>query len=250
MAPRLPFIALALAALALLAACSGVLDSRAEQALREALPRVVGPADAYEVTVAGSSLDASRFERVRVAGRRVARANAPVLDAVELELRGVVVDREARALRRVDAASGSVRIAAADLAEYLSRRGWNEEPQVAFLEPDRLTITGVPRVGGLAVPLRRGAEFQGRLRADGARLMLVVDRLRLGDRDAPALVRAIVERAVNPLFDASPYPLPERIDAVAVEGDAVRIAASGSRLGNGADAPAIVSPLSRADVGR
>lgn len=216
--------------IAALPACSGYLDGRAEQALREALPRVVGPAESYEVAVTGASADAARFDRVRVTGKRVARENAPVLDRVELELRGVAVDREAKRLSAVAEASGSVRIAAGDLADYLQRRGWIDEPTVVFAPPDRIEITGTPRIAGIAVGVRRGAEFRGRLRADGTKLRLTVDHLALGARETPALARAIVERAINPIFDAAPYPVPERIDALVVEADAVRIAASGSRL--------------------
>jgi hypothetical protein len=55
-------------------ACSTYLDARAEAALRDALLRVVGPAESYDVRVSGASLDGSRFERVRFVGRRIARA--------------------------------------------------------------------------------------------------------------------------------------------------------------------------------
>lgn len=230
MFPRVAAFAVVVMACASLGACSGYLDSRAERALREALPRVVGPAESYDVVVAGASIDAARFERVRVVGTRVARENAPVFDKIELELRGVALDRETKTLRAVADANGSVRIAAGDLADYLQRRGWIDEPAVAFASPDRIEISGTPRIAGIAIATRRGAGFGGRLRADGTKLHLVVDRLRFGDREAPALVRAVVERAINPIFDAAPYPLPERMDAVAVEGETLRIAASGSRL--------------------
>ena len=47
-----------------------------------------------------ASVDGNRFEHVRFVGRRIARAHAPVLDRLELDLKGVVVDREAKALTR------------------------------------------------------------------------------------------------------------------------------------------------------
>jgi hypothetical protein len=43
-------------------------------------------------------------------------------------------------------------------------------------------------------------------------------------------VRALLERALNPLFDAAAYPLPAQFDAVEVGEGTIRIAASGSRL--------------------
>jgi hypothetical protein len=108
----------ALAALLATTACSTYLDARAEAALREALLRVVGPAESYDVRVSGASLDGSRFERVRFVGRRVARADAPVLDRLELDLQGVVVDRAAKSLTAVAATRVELQLKGADLAVF------------------------------------------------------------------------------------------------------------------------------------
>lgn len=218
------------AALAVLASCATYLDSRAEAALREALARVVGPAASYDVSVSGASVDATRFDRVHFVGTRIARAHAPVLDRLELELRGVAIDRKERRLIALAAANGALQIRSADLADYLSARGWVEDARVVLAAPDRVTIIGIPKVGGIPVPVRDGAELQGRLVAQGAQLRLVVEAVRIGGVQAPPFARALLERAFNPLFDAAPYPLPARIDAVEVDADAIRITASGSRL--------------------
>jgi len=44
------------------------------------------------------------------------------------------------------------------------------------------------------------------------------------------LLRAVIERAINPLLDVSAYPLPAQIDAVEAGDGGLRIVASGSRL--------------------
>ena len=123
-----------------------------------------------------------------------------------------------------------LRIRAGDLADYLRERGWFEDARVVLAAPDRITISGVPKIGGAVIQVRDGAELQGRLVAQGAQLRLAVDAVRIGDLQAPPLVRALLERAVNPLLDAGAYPVAARIDAVAVDGDSVVIAASGSGL--------------------
>ena len=217
-------------AFAVLASCASYFDSRAEAALREALARVVGPAASYEVEVSGASLDGARFERVRFVGTRIARARTPVLDRLELELRGVAVDRKEKRLTALAAANGTLLIRAGDLADHLRERGWVDDARVVLEPPDRIAISGTPRISGLPLPVRDGVELRGRLVAQGAQLRLVVDGVRVGGAQAPPLVRALLERAVNPLFDATPYPLPARFDSVAVDGDAIRISASGSRL--------------------
>ena len=227
----------AVALAAALAACGDYLDARAESALREALVRFVGPAASYDVSVTGASADATRFERVRFVGTRIARERAPVLDRLELELRGVVIDRQEKRLTALAGATAALRIRAGDLADYLSERGWFEQAQVVLAPPDRITISGVPRIGGALIQVRDGVELQGRLVAQGAQLRLVVDAVHLGDLQAPPLVRALLERAVNPLLDAGAYPITARIDAVAVDGDMVVIAASGSGLADPAVRP-------------
>jgi len=68
------------------------------------------------------------------------------------------------------------------------------------------------------------------LSSTGTQLQLALDRVRIGDASAPALVRAVLEGAINPLFDAAEHPLPAQIDAVEVDAEALRIAVSGSRL--------------------
>jgi len=216
-------------ALALLSACSTYLDARAEGALREALVRVVGPAESYDVRVSGASLDGSRFERVRFVGRRIARDHAPVLERLELDLRGVVVDRDAKALSAVADARVALQLKGADLAAFLSP--WLAAAEVNLAPPDRIALVGTPRIGGIALGGAGAAALEGRLLASGSRLFLTIDGIRLGRGEAPPLARAIVERAINPILDVADAPLPARFDTVEVGADdTIRIAASGSRL--------------------
>jgi hypothetical protein len=238
MRPRLvSVLTVVVALMALLGSCADYLDARAEGALREALARVVGPAASYEVSVSGASVDATRFERVRFVGTRIVRERAPVLDRLELELRGVAIDRQEKRLTALAGASGVLRIRADDLAAYLRERGWFEDARVVVAPPDRITISGVPKIGGAVIQVRDGAELQGRLVAQGAQLRLAVEAVRIGELQAPPLIRSLLERAVNPLLDAGGFPVAAHIDAVAVEGDAVVITASGSRLGSGLVTP-------------
>ena len=212
----------------LLPGCADVLDARAETALRDALARVVGPAASYEVSVSGASLDGQRFEHVSVVGHRIARPNTPVLDRLALELHGVVVDREHRTLAAVADSRAELQLRADDLATFLRR--WLADPVVVLATPDRIGIVGAPRLGGIAVLGSEGAEFEGRLAGAGSQLHLSIDRLRIGHASAPSFARALLETALDPVFDLAAYPLPAQIDAVAVADGTLRIAASGSRL--------------------
>jgi len=214
----------------LVAACASVLDERAASALREALTRAVGPAASYDVRVSCASLDASRFERVSVVGGRVARARAPVIDRIELELHGVVIDRQEKRLVALADSRGELRVRAADLTAFLGQSGWIDDAAVTLAAPDRIRVSGRPRIAGIALVAGGGVVIEGRLSSTGTQLRLALDRVRIGDASAPALVRAVLEGAINPLFDAAEHPLPAQIDAVEVDTEALRIAVSGSRL--------------------
>lgn len=209
-------------------ACSSYVDARAEAALRDTLVRVFGPAESYDVRVFGASVDGTRFERVRFIGRRISRANTPVLDRLELDLQGVVVDRAAKSLAAVAATRVELQLRGTDLAMFLGR--WLGEPVVTLTAPDRFTIVGTLRIGAIALG-GASAELQGRLVGAGSQLFLTIDRIRLGGGEAPPLARVVVERAINPILDVADAPLPAQFDTVAVgSDDTIRITASGSRL--------------------
>jgi hypothetical protein len=182
------------------------------------------------VHVTGASFDASRFERVAVVGRRVAREHSPVIDRISLELQGVVVDREHKRLVALADSRGELRMRAADVTEFLGRSGWIDDARVTLAPPDRIQVSGRPHIAGIALVGAESVEIEGRLFAAGTQLRLVLDRVRIGNASAPALVRIVLEGAVNPLFDAAEHSLPAQIDAVEIDDDAVRITASGSGL--------------------
>ena len=73
-------------------------------------------------------------------------------------------------------------------------------------------------------------EFRGRLLPQGSQLRLTVDAVRIAGFEATELTRSVLEGTINPLFDASAYAAPTRIDSAQVQGDAMVITASGSRV--------------------
>ena len=214
----------------LLASCASYTDRRAETALLQALPKLVGPADSYTATVQGASGDGTRFEQVQATGVRVRRPNLPVFERIELRLSDVVVDSAAKRVTALGDARLSLRLRVDDVAAYLGASEWIDRPAVRVSAPDRVFISGQLKIAGIALGSMSVADLEGRLQARDTQLRLAVDALSWRGQTAPALVRALVEQAINPILNVAQYPLPARIDSAVVDGDAIVITASGSNL--------------------
>ena len=220
----------ALAAATLLASCGTYVEQRVESVILEALPRVVGPATHYDATVRGAAADLSHFEQVRAVGVGVRRSRTPVLERIELNLLDVAVDRQARQITSIGEASVTVTLSAADLAAYLGERRWIADPVVRVEAPATVIVSGRLKMPGTEVLPPLSGEFRGSLVARGSQLLLSVESLHLGEREAPALARGLIGQAINPLFDLAHYAIPSRIDRVAVEKDVIVVSASGSQI--------------------
>ena len=214
----------------MLAACASYTDRRAETALLEALPKLVGPADSYSATVQGASSDGSRFDQVQATGVRVRRPNLPVFERIELRLSGVVVDTAAKRVTAVGDARLLLRLKVDDVAAYLGSSEWIDRPAVRVSAPDKVFISGRLKIAGVALGSVATADLEGRLQARDTQLRLGLDALSWRGQSAPALVRALVEQAINPILNVAPYAIPTRIDSAVVDGDAIVITASGSNL--------------------
>ena len=214
----------------LIASCASYTDQRAQTALLQALPKLVGPADSYTASVQGASSDGTRFEQVLATGVQVRRPNMPVFERIELRLSGVVVDAAAKRVTSVGDARLSLRLNAAEVAAYLGSSEWIDQPAVRVSAPDKIFISGRLKIVGISLASVASADLEGRLQARDTQLRLAVDALAWRGQSAPALVRGLVEQAINPILNVAQYPLPTRIDSAVVDGDAIVISASGSNL--------------------
>ena len=234
--PAVLLIGAALTAATLLGSCGTYVEQRVESVILEALPQVVGSANHYEATVRGASADLSHFDHVRAVGVGVRRPQSPVLERVELDLLDVAVDRNARQITSIGDATVTAALNASDLTAYLAQQRWIAEPVVRVVAPSAVIVSGKLKLPGVGVDVGVGlfptlaAEFRGNLKSHGSQLLLSVDSLRLGDREAPALARGLIEQAINPLFDVAHYAVPARIDRATVEGNAIVVTASGSQM--------------------
>lgn len=213
-----------------LAGCGGLVAQRVEVVIQEALPRVIGPALGYEVSVSGVADSASKFERVHIVGNRVARQGVPVFDRLEGNLDNVVVNRAEKRVVGIGSAAVMAELLAGDVASYISSHSLLEDAKVSFVMPSSVVATGRIRIPGTILSSAAVGELRGNLQADGSRLHLNVESLSLGSVAAPGLLRSALEAAINPLVDLSTFAVPSQIDSIQVDGSRLLIRASGADM--------------------
>lgn len=219
---------LLLAALALATAGCSV-DGRVESEIEAALPAALGPADSYDATVQGVRLSAGTAERIQIVGRRVAREDAPIVDRLDIDLRGVRYDRSSKRLTGAESAQATLRLLPADLGAYLDRQRGVGAAALALQAPDRATIRVRGEVEGFQIPV--AAQIEGRLAARDGTVRLDVDRVSAaGIGLGGSLARRLDER-LNPVVDLTDEDLALRVTAVRVEGDTLVLEATGDPSG-------------------
>lgn len=221
-----PLLVAALAAV-LLTGCD--LSGRVEAEIEAALPEALGPADSYDATVEGLRLGDGTAEAVQVVGRRVAREDAPVVDRLDIDLRGVAFDRSTRQLTRVESARGTARLLPSDLAAYLGTQRGIADARITLSEPDRATVRVEGAFEGLRIPL--GAEVRGRLGARDGRVHLSVESVRAAGIGLGGALARAVESQLNPVADLTDEALSLRVESVRVEGGALVLEATGDPTG-------------------
>ena len=220
-------LALVLALLVPLAGCD--LSGRVEAEIESALPAALGPAARYDAQVEGLALRSGSAETVRVVGERVAREDAPVIDRLDVELRGVTFDRSERRLTRVEGARATARLLPADLAAYLGAQRGVADADVALSAPDQASIRLRGEIEGVRIPL--GAEVRGRLATDEGRVRLAVESVRAAGFGLGGAVARRVDEQINPIVDLTDEDLELRVTAVRVEGGALVVEATGDLTG-------------------
>ena len=185
-----------------------------EGRIAEVLPRAVGPADAWDVTVQG--LRPRGAERVLAVGTNVRPAGAPLVERLDLVLTDVTSD--GRRLTGVAAARATATLATSALTEAIAAQGTLASPVLVLSAPDRLAVRGRPAYDGFTLPIAEVA-VEGRLvaGADGT-VRLDVERVRAGGLPLPDVVEREIEARVNPVADLRRTRARLRVTAVRVEG--------------------------------
>jgi hypothetical protein len=219
---RLPIrIALALIAAVVVWGCAKTTSSVAARAIERALPKIVGPAQSYHVTIEGLR-GTSYAETVTATGKRVHPKGSPVLDTVDIELKDVSYDPNRGELEKVGSATATITVLAGDIANYLNSTGKVRDASVTLDAPDRAEVQAQVEIPGLPVSANAVVTATGNLTSGDNYINFDVAQVTAGGVVLPDAAVDVLSQAINPIVDLSSMPIAVRATGVHVEnGDAV-----------------------------
>lgn len=195
--------------------------SLVEQGIERELPQYVGPAESYDVDIKGLSVSAGTAESVIAVGERVRPEGAPVIDRLQLDLRGVVYDRSAEKLTQVEGALLTAVIKTPDLADFLESYRNVDEAEVVLRSPNEATLRIRPQIGNYSVPPGVTVDVTGSLVGDDTQLRFEVSEVSAAGIDISAIAASRLSDAVNPLADLENLPVKVEITSVVVAGETI-----------------------------
>ena len=209
-------------------ACASVVDNAVEDAIRAELPRLIGPARTYAVTVSGADVGAGSIDLAQVTGTRIERPGSPVIDSADVALSGVRFDAASKRITAVAASKVNARLLPADVARFLDAKPGVDAVEVSFQASGEMEVRLVPTLGGYALPAGTRVQLRGRFVVAGQFLNLSVSELRVAGLSLGALPTGALEALVNPLVDLSKLPAPSRMDSASVVDGVLVLQASGA----------------------
>ncbi len=205
-----------LAACVLVSGCGRPTPSAAERAIERELPKFVGPAESYHVTVEGLR-GTTYAQRVTAVGRRVRPQGTPVLDTMEIELRDVTYNPSTSQVERIGSATAMITVLAQDIANYLDSTGKVKNTSVTMEAPNRISIQAQPNFPGLPVSSNTVITVTGSLVSDGNYVNFDVTHVTAGGADLGVDAANAVSEAINPIVNLSSVPIAVRVTGVHVE---------------------------------
>lgn len=202
--------------------------SLVEQGIERELPKYVGPAERYEVTIDELQVKKGTAGAVTAVGERVRPEGAPVIERLVLELEGVEYDRTAEKLRRVEGARVSAVIKTPDLVTFLEAYRDVREAQVTLRSPNEATIRLRPQIGGLAVPQGVTVDVTGQLIGEQTQLKFDVTEVSAAGMDLSAIAARRLSDVINPLADLENLPVDVEITSVIVAGETIGLEVVGN----------------------
>lgn len=211
---------------------SSVVERKIEQQVAAQLPKWVGANSGYEVKATAGLAGASRgvISAVSIEGRDVEFRNGLRLKQVHTTLRGIHVDREKKAIRRIESAEFELMIAADQLAGFLARQYPDLPNPRVTLHDGYLTASVTPTIGSTTVNVEIDAEPVIES-PDGLRLQ-VRDMRTSGTVSEEQALRTLTEELRKAVIKLSDWGFKGRLISVGVSPEGITLSGTGNIVGS------------------
>jgi len=207
-------------------------DREVATVIRRELPKVLGPAERYEVRVRGTNIRENRVQEASVIALGLRPRPDFRIERLEAAAWQVQVDPRTRSITRLGNLEATVTITAADAENFVSSKPWQgrvrlEDVAITFPGGNQAklaataTFTGLTSLGFDLSP-RVPIEAQGELIPDAGRVVVRVTMIRAAKLNLPAVTHRWVEEAVNPIADISGLPIALEISGLTGYGDQIQ----------------------------
>jgi len=196
-------------------ACS--VDREVARVIRRELPKVLGPAERYEVKVRGTRMRENTVHEASLLAIGLRPRPDFRIDRLEAQAWQVQVDPKSRSITKLGKLNAIVTITAEDTEAFVTAKPWLgrvklEEVTVTFPGSNRASLSAIAtftglRALGVDLSPRVPISADGSLVASGARVEISIDAIRAARITLPRATNRWVEDAVNPIADLSGLPI-------------------------------------------
>ncbi|MBC7809013.1 MAG: DUF2993 domain-containing protein [Akkermansiaceae bacterium] len=209
----------------LLTGCGRSIETRAEHAITDLLPRYLGPAEKYTARVSGrpDAIYRGRLRSVHIEATNVQMLPNLIINRLTMDVKDVSVDRASNTLRNVGETRFSARLTESVINTYVQRRPTTLRDVSISLNADgKAIITARPEVLGFStipVSLRGTVRLQSdgkilNFQPESASLNVGVGQVRA---NLPGFIADNIASQLNPVADLSAAPFPIVAESVIVE---------------------------------
>lgn len=204
-------------------AATGCLRGYAEDSVRKMLPRLIGKAERYDVTIqdtTDSQLVSGRVGHLIIVGRRIQIKDGPVVDRLEVHMHNLVVDTKKKAIKSVDRGTFDIDFVQNDVARFLRKKLHTGDSLKVIFATNAMTVVLPASLLGRSLDLA----VRGTLATDGpTRVIFVPEGASIGRHHLPDRVTHPVLQSINPVADIKSLPVPARIDTVTMQPNVLNV---------------------------
>ena len=214
-----------------LCGCSHVVDTTIADTIKSQLPKAIGPAQSYNVSVGANPMQVvgGRIGEVDITGIGVNLSPEILLDHIQIQAHDIDVDSGSRKIKSVGNVLFEAQIGQDSIEHYLTSQSSNpaESDEHLSVELNDSSVTASMRVKsfGLWVPVSVTGTFEVDPDND-KHILFEPSRGSLSIIPLPIFVMKLAMERINPVIDLSNSTVPVDLSSVSINSGVLEIAGS------------------------